>query len=887
MSEHQPAEESLGDLEREIESLTAESHFAEARPRVEKGLQLLAEAQSSEAAPGEDDAAHRRKVWLHQKLAICTYKDPYLPAHRRFADALEVLEKINLRVPEKCDAETLGLGGAIQKRMWEQNGRLDALSDARYFYQEAWTRFREDDQGYGGINAAFTMQVLAARARAAYRRSGSEVVSEEEQGYLAEARKLREEVRDFLLPALQEQKSKSELQPEDYWRVATLAEAHYGLEEYSEAEEWLAEGSRLKPADWHEETTFRQLVAIAKYQGHEVPQDEETEDWGPPWKALKKLFGDRTASAISCHRGKVGLALSGGGFRASFFHLGVLARLAEMGVLPSIEVLSTVSGGSIVGAQYYLELQRLLQKTEDRALKRGHFECLVRKVQRDFLKGVRENIRTRVVANLWQNVRMVFSTKYSRTHRLGELYEKYLYSKVKDEEGNPVLSRKMTDLFVKPEGEPDGFRPREDNWRRRARVPILLLNTTCLNTGHNWKFTAAWMGEPPGLTGSEVDKTPRYRRLWYEDARTPELREVPLGHAVAASSCVPALFEPLEIKGGEPSRTVRLVDGGVHDNQGVCGLLDEGCNFILCSDASGQMDEEPEPPNGLLGVPLRSNDILMARVRASEYQDLKGRLDSHSIRGLFFVHLKQDLPVHPISWEKSASEQADSEETESYTNYEVDHTLLQRLAAIRTDLDSFSEVEAYSLMCAGYLMTEHQFKKLQEEHVREGQPGNWGGYDVHQPRGDWEFLKLAPVLKERPGQQNTQCNELDSHLETGSQRAFKVWSLHPVLKAIRRRLAYLGWGALAVLAIAGVCFWNHDLGFETSIKVGHLLIAIAAICGFSVPMLSWLIAPRKAARRCILKAVVAVLGFLGANIHLLFDRLFIEQGKLERLLREK
>ena len=48
----------------------------------------------------------------------------------------------------------------------------------------------------------------------------------------------------------------------------------------------------------------------------------------------------------------LGLALSGGGFRASFFHIGVLARLAELDLLRRVEALSTVSGGSIVGALY-------------------------------------------------------------------------------------------------------------------------------------------------------------------------------------------------------------------------------------------------------------------------------------------------------------------------------------------------------------------------------------------------------------------------------------------------------------------------------------------------------------------------------------------------------
>ena len=49
----------------------------------------------------------------------------------------------------------------------------------------------------------------------------------------------------------------------------------------------------------------------------------------------------------------VGLALSGGGFRATVFHLGVLARLADENRLEQVTVLSTVSGGSLSGALFY------------------------------------------------------------------------------------------------------------------------------------------------------------------------------------------------------------------------------------------------------------------------------------------------------------------------------------------------------------------------------------------------------------------------------------------------------------------------------------------------------------------------------------------------------
>ena len=47
---------------------------------------------------------------------------------------------------------------------------------------------------------------------------------------------------------------------------------------------------------------------------------------------------------------RIGLALSGGGFRAAAFHLGVFSKLKELNLLDKIDVLSCVSGGSIAGA---------------------------------------------------------------------------------------------------------------------------------------------------------------------------------------------------------------------------------------------------------------------------------------------------------------------------------------------------------------------------------------------------------------------------------------------------------------------------------------------------------------------------------------------------------
>ncbi len=47
---------------------------------------------------------------------------------------------------------------------------------------------------------------------------------------------------------------------------------------------------------------------------------------------------------------RIGLALSGGGFRAAAFHLGVMRQLEQLGLLDKIDLITCVSGGSIAGA---------------------------------------------------------------------------------------------------------------------------------------------------------------------------------------------------------------------------------------------------------------------------------------------------------------------------------------------------------------------------------------------------------------------------------------------------------------------------------------------------------------------------------------------------------
>lgn len=848
---------------------------------------------------------------LIQRLALCTYQDEELIPARRYAEALALLDQIGLRDPDRADPakvpadtlpKTLALGGAVYKRLFESTGQLDHLYRALALYRAAWDRNPKLDLGFGGVNAAFVLDLLAFRLTAAARRTGTRS---------AEAERLRREARDLRelmaqqLPAFAKEREDAQAKAgqavdahdQQYWYAVSLAEIHFGLGAYPEAGRWLAQARTLESHEWQKQATFRQLVALARMQGHVAPKEgTPPEQWGPAWQALAQFFASGAERAFSCGRGKVGLALSGGGFRASLFHLGVLARLADMDVLRSVEVLSTVSGGSIVGAHYYLEVRNLLNTHPDPQITREDYLEIVRRVQKRFLQGVQQNLRTRALTNLACNVKMLLprlfgARAYTRSHRIGELYEERLYSAV-DDEHRPDAPRPMPSLRITPAGEPDAdhFKPRFANWRRRAKVPVLLLNTTSLNSGHTWHFTATWMGEPPGLVGEEIDVNVRYRRLWYEQAPTEELRNYRLGYAVAASAGVPALFAPLEIHDLYPGRVVRLVDGGVHDNQGVESLLDEAVSFILCSDACGQMEDNPSPSDGLLGVPLRANSILMDRVRETEYQDLRAREEDRALQGLFFIHLKKDLVPAGLDWVDCQDPSRERPRLNT-TPYGIDRDLQRRLAALRTDLDSFTEVEASALMLSGYLMTEQETQRLNQEAraLNEGSPladgaDTWGGFDVNAGRSHWAFLdpELERIMGKPEDSSDLRRRDLGRQLEVGAACAFKVWHLIPSL-----RLTALALGGASAVGLLWLLFsnWNEDIGLGNW-KLGHLAVTlILLLAGSLAPALRWL-TPEKAMRSWALKLGLAVFGWLAANLHLrVFDPIYLRRGKLKRLLK--
>jgi hypothetical protein len=423
---------------------------------------------------------------LRQQHALCTYKDQGLPAGRRLDRAWRILESGG-PLDQSTNAETLAIAGAIAKRRFEVDARREDLEIALVCYRRGFHQEGQQERWYAGLNAAFVADRLAALQ--------DPVLGDAETATALrlEARTIRTAIVDGLVGG------------DEGWNDATLGEALFGLGRYDAARDSFAAVARGTSERWRQETTLMQLATIAHLHG--VADDPGAQ------RALGALVGGSPGAVQRAWVGKVGVALSGGGFRASLFHIGVLARLAECNLLRRVEVLSCVSGGSIVGAFYYLKLRRLLQEKPDGEITDRDYVCLVRELADQFLDGVRENLRGRLPMDLTDDVRMVL-TKYSRTDRAGELFEELFYSRLRDQ---PAPWR-MPDLPVRPAGSGGGFTLRYENWMRQAKVPVLVLNATTLNTGHSWQFTPTWMGEPPSPLDVRMDASRRLRRVDYRDA---------------------------------------------------------------------------------------------------------------------------------------------------------------------------------------------------------------------------------------------------------------------------------------------------------------------------------------------------------------------------------
>jgi NTE family protein len=256
---------------------------------------------------------------------------------------------------------------------------------------------------------------------------------------------------------------------------------------------------------------------------------------------------------------RIALALSGGGFRASVFHLGVLRRVAELGWLSQVDMISTVSGGSILGAFIALrwsEIENSGADVFDRCIVRPFIDLVS---SRDFIR----EWALRLPAVL---PRKMFDRTYTRTSLAAELLGQWFFE-----------SKNCADLPARP---------------------YLVLNATTLITMRSWRFTRDGMGD------SRIGHA-----AWNG-------RPLPLGVCVGASAAFPPVFPPARLDArsyefsgpvyGEPPVEshpfIAVTDGGVYDNLGVEVAIKPVVEVAIKPVKVPGRDDKLHPPSFLLSV---------------------------------------------------------------------------------------------------------------------------------------------------------------------------------------------------------------------------------------------------------------------------------------------
>ena len=196
------------------------------------------------------------KADVTQMLALATYKSKQPTPEAALVEARRYLETLD--PAGSHNTETLGLWGAVHKRMWDLSSDSKDLDEAVRGYERG---FQLKQDYYNGINLAFLLNI---RARQSVKSAPAEAIAD---WVLASRvrRRVVEICQDELksLPAVARgmtSEEQTDLQSRKYWILATLQEAAVGLGD--PADEWKRQAVDTKPAVWMLESTEQQIARL-------------------------------------------------------------------------------------------------------------------------------------------------------------------------------------------------------------------------------------------------------------------------------------------------------------------------------------------------------------------------------------------------------------------------------------------------------------------------------------------------------------------------------------------------------------------------------------------------------------------------------------------------
>ena len=397
----------------------------------------------------------------------------------------------------------------------------------------------------------------------------------------------------------------------------------------------------------------------------------------------------------------IGVCLSGGGYRATVYHLGALWRLNELGMLEEVESITSVSGGSILAGHLGLIWDRL-----------------------NFVDGVAENFEEEVVRPILSLV--------SKTVDLPSIVVGALTPSTASKAFASRLNRYLFNDHRLTDFTDTG-----------PRINIL---STMLQTQGVWRFSRDSMGGgnfgrlPPGDTQVahavaasaafppflapltiDISNLPGVERAWRERKRVFN----PTAERLAF----------LEQKGNNLksiSRSLQLGDGGIVNNIGSDGCLDVDIkNAVFVSSASSLNTDITSVRHNWLSVGLKSIDVTYDAKEEFLLQSFF-KDERNEGRTVIFSRLKDfDTLDRQIAgnekvfqvlealsngdhfeadWAKKIIHQWRKQPDDVYDAMERSALNVVTTASIRTALKSLSVAEQESILNAGYIIAENSVK---------------------------------------------------------------------------------------------------------------------------------------------------------------------------------
>lgn len=338
----------------------------------------------------------------------------------------------------------------------------------------------------------------------------------------------------------------------------------------------------------------------------------------------------------------VGLALSGGGYRATLFHIGTLWRLNELGWLPKLTRITSVSGGSITAGILGLNWKKL------------QFDS----------SGIATNFHDEVFTPLHKmcstaidvkaGLSGIFSLKGCVNDKVNKAYKKHLFGKAT-----------LQDLPADNEG------------------PRFVFYATNLQTGSNVRFSRPYLAD--------------YKLGAIENPTTR------LSFVVSASSAFPPCLSPATLNTNPADwkkwegaylydqqklrKKLVLTDGGVYDNLGLESIWNT-YKTVLVSDAGAPLSVEPDPQKDWVQQSIRVLDIITDQTRALRKRRL---IDDfiHNVRQGAYWGLATHIDNYGLA-----------------TAMIKDNARTAQQKTIRTRLDRFSDKEQSRLVNWGYALTD-------------------------------------------------------------------------------------------------------------------------------------------------------------------------------------